>query len=204
MNSPKFITAALAAVATFGIAGTATAQSFNGPYVGGQIGWQHDGGTLDLRGPNIDIEESADSFVGGVFAGYDAEVSPSFVLGGEVGVDFGGNTVDALAAKAKRTIAVTARAGTLVNPQTLLYVRGGYANARYRFGDEAFSLRSNRDGWLAGAGVERAFTENVSARLEYRYSDFGDLTDVARSFNLAADEASFDRHQVLVGVSYRF
>lgn len=208
MTPRNYLYAALAAGASLGLtAGAMAAEPFNGPFIGGQVGWQHDAGKVEIdavEGRDIELKDNSDSFVGGVFAGYDAKINPRFVLGGEVGVDLGGKTMDVFDAKARRTIGVSARAGTLISEQTLLYVRGGYANARYRFADGPLSMRTNRDGWLAGAGVEHAIGENMSARLEYRYSDFGDLTDVARVFNARADDASLDRHQVLVGVAYRF
>jgi outer membrane immunogenic protein len=47
-------------------------------------------------------------------------------------------------------------------------------------------------GWLVGGGVEYALTEKVSARLEYRYSDFGN------------NGGDYERHQTLVGVTYNF
>jgi outer membrane immunogenic protein len=45
---------------------------------------------------------------------------------------------------------------------------------------------------LVGGGVEQAITDNISARIEYRYSDLSD------------GDGKFDRHQALVGVAYRF
>ena len=96
----------------------------------------------------------------------------------------------------KRSIDLTARAGYLVNDNTLIYGRGGYTNARVNTSiEDAAGLRSaseNRDGWLVGGGVEHALTDNLSARVEYRYSD------------LSEGDAKFDRHQALFGVSYRF
>src|SRR3546814_3687340 len=72
----------------------------------------------------------------------------------------------------KRSLDLTARAGYLVTDNTLLYARGGYTNARVRTSfDGAAGFRSateNRDGWMVGGGVERAISDNVSARLESR------------------------------------
>jgi outer membrane immunogenic protein len=50
----------------------------------------------------------------------------------------------------------------------------------------------NLDGWQVGGGFEYAITDHVSARAEYRYSDFGTAG------------GQYDRHQTLVGVSYNF
>lgn len=205
--SPKFtLRASLLALVVAGLGTAATAQSFNGPYVGAQIGWQHDRGSLKADNPGggtLSITDSTDAFVGGGFMGYDATVGGNLVLGGEVGLDFGGTHIDGFDAKGRRTITVTGRAGMLMNPQTLLYARGGYSNGRFRFGDGAGSFSDNRDGWLLGAGVERALTPNMSARVEYRYSDFGDLADIV-AYDRATRDVSVNRHQVLLGVSYRF
>ena len=68
MNRLMLAGAALAALAS----GPAFAQSFEGPYVGAQAGWNHD----------IAIHDDKDAAVGGVFVGYDHHVTPNVVLGG--------------------------------------------------------------------------------------------------------------------------
>jgi outer membrane immunogenic protein len=96
----------------------------------------------------------------------------------------------------KYSFDLTARAGYLVNPETLLYVRGGYTNARIRttMTDVADTEvdGNNQDGWLVGPGVERRVGEKVSARLEYRYS------------KLTEGDGKDQRNRVLAGLSYRF
>lgn len=52
--------------------------------------------------------------------------------------------------------------------------------------------KDNADGWLAGAGLEYAFGNNLRTQIEYRYSDLG------------SDVADWDRHQVLAGVLWNF
>ena len=201
----KRILSSVAAVAlAAGLGTAASAEPFNGPYVGMQAGWSQD----DLRTPStplgdVAVDRSRDSFSGGVFAGYDLKVGPSAVIGAEAGVQVGADdrivrdTGSALVTvDPKRSLDLTARAGYLVSDNTLLYARGGYTNARVRTAvDDAAGFRSasaNRDGWLIGGGVERALGDNVSARLEYRYSDLGE------------GDGRFDRHQALFGIAYRF
>lgn len=46
-----------------------------------------------------------------------------------------------------------------------------------------------------GAGVEHAFTDMISARVEYRYSDYGD-----EDFGLGFGDFDVDEHAVRVGV----
>ncbi|ODN71746.1 OmpA-like transmembrane domain protein [Methylobrevis pamukkalensis] len=60
-------------------------------------------------------------------------------------------------------------------------------------------------GWTVGAGVEYAFTDALSARLEYRYTDLGEATYSATT-GIGAGSAKFGvtYSQVLAGISYRF
>ena len=212
------LSAALAAASMFGLAAAASAEPFNGPYVGAQIGWQQDkahtkwtglvdsGTGASLVGLSDSRNKSA--FAGGIFAGYNAKVDPSIVLGGEVGLDFGGKSMAVgpiASVKAKNTWSALAKAGALVTPQTLLYVKGGYENARFDFSNGVNTVGNSRDGWSIGAGGEYAFTDNVLARLEYRYSDFGHPSDAFRAIGYTdIDQAKLKRHQVMVGLSYQF
>lgn len=172
------------------------AQSFDGPFVGAHVGGQQ----TDIR--NLDtglgtqvLEADRKSFTGGLFAGYDRQVAPRVVLGAEAGVDLAAD--DALAAiDPKWSLDLTGRAGYLLDPATLAYVRGGYTNARI---ETSASTRFSplpeseyRDSWTLGAGIERKILKRISARLEYRYSDLGE------------GEGTFDRHRLLAGIAYRF
>jgi len=187
----RTLIASLLAAATL-VPVAAQAQDFQGPYVGVQAGWKHD----------IAIADKKDSAVAGVFTGYDYQVTPNIVLGAEAGFSIaaddrigpsGANraTVDPL-----HSFDLSARAGYVVGGNNLLYVRGGYENSRARVSTIAANVASSNlrtfDGWFAGGGAERKLTDNVSARLEYRFSDLG------------TDDRKFQRHQVLAGVSYRF
>ena len=193
--------AAMALVAGLGTA--ASAEPFNGPFVGVQAGWsQDDLGTASTPIGDVAVGRSQESFAGGAFAGYDHKVGSRIVVGAEGGVQFGADdsivrdgaarvTVDP-----KRSFDLTARAGYLVGDNTLLYARGGYTNARVKTTvADAAGVRSasaNRDGWLVGGGIEHAISDAISARAEYRYSDLGE------------DAGKFDRHQALFGIAYRF
>ena len=180
------------------------AAQFDGPFVGAQVGWQSEK-MRDVKSSLgvVPVDQHRQSVTGGVFAGYDKTVSGRFVVGAEGGLDFasddkvqstiGGSNYSV---DPKYSFDLTARAGYLVNPKTLLYVRGGYTNERVRTTiANAAGIQSasdTRDGWLAGAGLERAVAQNVSARLEYRYS------------KLSEGDGKDQRHRVLAGLSYRF
>ena len=199
----KILVTALASIAGF-IAVPAQANNFDGPYIGVQAGWNRAevaDRTIDAQ--PVDAEVSRDAVVLGGYAGYNYKVSDRFVIGAEAG--FSGTFDDEVRAQTsgvsvtidpRYSFDLTARAGYLVDDKTLAYVRGGYANARVRttlVSDDATSRASdNLDGWLVGGGVERMLTDKISARLEYRYSDFGN------------DGGQYDQHQALVGISYNF
>ena len=92
----------------------------------------------------------------------------------------------------------------------MVYAKGGYTNAKFdvRNGDGSVETNTDidADGWRIGAGVEQAVSNNVFAKLEYRYSNYekgeldyrGDIPDGQR-FDL-----DLDRHQIVAGVGVRF
>lgn len=188
MKNLMLVGAALVALS----AAPAMAQSFQGPYVGVQAGLNHD----------IAINDKKDAFIGGVFAGYDHEVAPNIVLGVEGGFSIaasdrlGPKGTDAATIDPNYSFDLSARAGYVVGEKNLVYVRGGYANTRADVSRTLANVtttgKQTFDGWFAGGGVERKITDNVSARLEYRFNDFD------------ANNSKYQRHQALVGVAYRF
>lgn len=193
-----------AAVAGASITTPALAAPFDGPYVGAQVGWQSEK-MRDVKSSFgvIPVNDRKEAVTGGVFAGYDATIHGRFVLGAEGGLDVAtDDEVQATVAGTNYTVDpkysfdVTARAGYLLQPKTLLYVRGGYTNARTRTtvinGTVNASESNSESGWLVGGGIEHQVAQNLSARLEYRYSKLGE-----------GDGTDY-RHRVLAGLSYRF
>jgi outer membrane immunogenic protein len=78
------------------------------------------------------------------------------------------------------------------------------------------TISDNRHGYTVGGGVEYAFTENVSAKIEYDYLDFGSKTYSFNnlSFSPAAGVAipigpfpvsiKSQTHMLMLGANYRF
>lgn len=193
--------ALIGAAAAF--AAPAQAETFDGPYVGVAAGWDRGEVSGRIEGTPIDAEASRDSLVLGGYAGYNHKLTDKVVIGAEAG--FTGTIEDRVRATSagdplvidpRYSFDLTARAGYLVTDKALVYVRGGYANARVRTtldtGTGIVRGSDNLDGWLVGGGVEYALTDKVSARLEYRYTDFGN------------NGGDYERHQTLVGISYNF
>ena len=197
-----------------------TDTSFTGPWVEAIAGYDINkaGSSID-DDVNADNDQSAEGFLYGVGAGYDVDFGRA-VIGAEAEFtdstaktkfdagDFEGFGVGNV--RARRDIYVGARAGIKASPATLLYVKGGYTNARFgaRASDGTNIARENldADGWRLGAGVAQKMGSNAFAKLEYRYSNYSkaevdfsrDIPDTDR-FNV-----DLDRHQVVAAVGYRF
>lgn len=189
--------------------------TFTGPRVEAILGYDKTkaGSSID-NDIDGDERESMDGLLYGVGAGYDYDFG-SAVIGAEAELtdstaktefaNFGLGNV-----KAGRDIYVGARAGIKATPNTLVYLKGGYTNARFdardSFNNVDFRQKFDADGWRIGAGVEQKMGTNAFAKLEYRYSnyskgevDFGrDIPDSERF------DIDLDRHQVVAGVGYRF
>jgi len=199
-NFDKF---AIVLASTVFFGGTAHAQSFDGPMVGAQAGWQDS----KLRNPKLDvgtapIDASHDTGTLGAFVGYDKRFG-LVVLGGEASLNFAtSGAIDRTTGTSriqidpKHAIDLTSRVGYLVTPETLVYARGGYTNERIRAtlttASGTTQAAEGRDGWLAGAGVERMVLPHLSARVEYRYAD------------LSQGDGKYDRHQLLTGIAWHF
>jgi outer membrane immunogenic protein len=113
---------------------------------------------------------------GGIMAGADYQVD-SFVFGIEGDFDFGGriaknnDPAEDTYFDASNIGSVRGRVGYAVD-NALFYGTGGVAFVNTEFGSNSgFVDHDNAwlTGWVAGAGVEYAFSEAFSARLEYLY-----------------------------------
>jgi outer membrane immunogenic protein len=87
--------------------------------------------------------------------------------------------------------------------RVLLYGTGGlaYGNTRFRVAGVG-SDDQTQLGWTIGAGVEYAIWRNLSAKIEYRYTDLGRDT-----FNLAPGatlRGGYRGSAVLAGINYKF
>jgi outer membrane immunogenic protein len=103
----------------------------------------------------------------------------------------------------------------------LLYGTGGLAVGHFdyevngKFSDE-FNFKIHDDftkvGWTAGGGLEWGFDENWSAKVEYKYVNFGKKSLTATLLDPAGDPTDYtetthatpDFHTIKFGVNYRF
>ena len=187
-----------------GSLGTLDGLDPDGFFAGGQIGGNYQIDAF-VFGVEADIQKSwmDDSF------GPNAISPPTTAgvdsLGGSIDVDWFGT--------------LRARAGWAWD-RTLFYGTGGLAfgsvdyAARVGFDNERAALRSDdvEVGWVAGGGIEHAFTDNWTVKLDYQYIDLGEVTASGRRVDDAGNDlgftASSDRdanfHTVRAGVNYKF
>jgi outer membrane immunogenic protein len=176
--------------------------SWSGFYIGAYAGM---GGIVnELESPVLGGIEfdgvGGEGFLAGGMLGYNHQFSDRFVLGIQGDIGFSDLTTEAdaigglleLDAKPDFTLSASLRAGYLVTPATLLYVIGGYSYAEYQVDVSilglGFDFDQNYDGFHIGGGLETRLTDRLTARVEYRYTDYssedwgtGGLIDVSPS-----------------------
>jgi len=202
----------LASVALFGFAGAASAAdlpvrsappapviaavpvfTWTGFYVGvnAGYGWNSDD-DITIGGVRYSLDDDG-GFVGGAQAGYNYQIG-SFVVGLEGDIqyaDLGGNDIilsDGTVVDFNDSDwfgTIRARAGVAFD-RALIYATGGFA-----FADGA-------TGWTVGGGLEYAFTDNLSAKVEGLYVNL-DRDDNFFGIN---DDAEFG--VVRAGLNFRF
>ncbi|TXC72411.1 porin family protein [Sphingomonas ginsenosidivorax] len=212
----------VALVATSAFATPVLAQSanptFSGARVEATLGYDHTGAGSSVSNNNGRDDQKIDGLLYGGGIGYDIATSSNVVLGAEAELtgstaksdrndytsDFGFGRV-----KQGRDIYVGARAGYVVAPTTMLYVKGGYTNAKLNVlagsTSQTTDTRFNLDGWRLGAGAEHAMGPNSYAKLEYRYSNYERSNiDYATGGTSGRFDVDTDRHQVVASYGFRF
>lgn len=111
--------------------------------------------------------------------------------------------------KAGRDIYGGVRIGTTLTPTTLAYAKAGYTNARLDLtasdGVTETGGNFNLDGYRVGLGLEKALGPRTYAKIEYRYSNYGDARfEFPRGGNTNNFGIDTDRHQLAAGVGFRF
>ena len=218
----KFVFATAAASFGLGLAVPAFAQDtnpvFTGPRVGVLLGYDalRPGSSEDSDISGDD--QTADGLMYGGDIGYDIAIGGALAgVEGEIAGSTGKVENDPVdpnlfgygRVKAGRDLYLGARVGVLANPTTLVYAKAGYTNARLDLtrNDTVTTTGNhyNLDGYRIGAGVEKALGPRTYAKVEYRYSNYGDARlEYANGANTDNFSVDTDRHQVVAGVGFRF
>lgn len=168
---------------------------WSGVYLGAMLGYQW--GDFDVQGLG-DVE--ADGYVAGGYAGYNYQ-SGALVFGveGDLAATDLKETSAGTTLESELTGSIRGRVGYAFD-RILAYGTGGVAFADVTASDGTVSDDNWHTGYVIGAGIESAMTENILARVEYLYTDFGDET-----YNLTtATDADLSSHTVRAGVGYKF
>lgn len=186
--------------------------SWSGAYVGVQAGyaWME----TDNRLNGVAPDTKPNGFTVGGYVGYNHQLDNSpLVLGVEADLAYsdakdssptgGFGAAGRIRNEIGWTGALRGRVGYAFD-RFLVYGAGGLAIADHEIkarGPISGSDDTVAVGWTIGGGVEAAITDNVSARVEYRYSDYG--TD---SFSVAGSRVKGDvtDNRVMMGLGYKF
>lgn len=172
-----------------------TTYNWSGAYLGAMLGYQW--GDFDVQGLG-DVE--ADGYVAGGYAGYNFQ-SGALVFGveGDLAATDLSETSAGTTLESELTGSIRGRVGYAFD-RILAYGTGGVAFADVTASDGTVSDDNWHTGYVVGAGIEAAMTENILARVEYLYTDFGDET-----YNLTtATNADLSSHTVRAGIGYKF
>jgi outer membrane immunogenic protein len=197
--------------------------TWTGFYVGGEVGYEFGHVSTSLfTNPALAPIGGLPSYdtngvVGGAHAGLRAQIS-QFVVGVEADIEgssaHGSNTVAApsLTYSTREDVESSYRLniGYAID-RVLIYGTGGAAianfNNSYSVPGVAGSIDSfnhTRFGWTGGGGVEYAFDNHWSARVEYRFTEFGSTNDfLANSIPADAAHVRESDNSVRFGFSYK-
>ena len=203
--------------------------SWTGFYIGGNVGygWGQkgfaDSTSNDLlvsygSYPGISISDNTKGFLGGGQIGYNYQFAPNWVIGFEGDIsaaDISGSTTSSFFpfgifnAKTNWIGSATARFGYAWD-HWLAYGKGGAAWAGDQYSSTSYlgtwNASETRSGWTVGAGLEWAFADKWSARLEYDYYDFGtrNVTFTSPTSDSSIESVKQQIQVVKFGINYRF
>lgn len=159
-------------------------------------------------GPTLGVNYQIDAFVFGIEGDLD-----SSWLDGKSSSSFCGNVGFGATAQCetKNTWLGTARARLgYAADRVLFYGTFGGAYGNIQAGVNGL-VNSNQAGWVAGAGIEAAFGDNWTARIEYLFVDLQNGTcTTSASCGLdtgggaASDTVKFDANLIRLGLNYKF
>jgi outer membrane immunogenic protein len=186
--------------------------NWTGFYVGGQIGGLWAAGNYTVPSAALSFGENGSSFFGGVHAGYNYQNAAwVFGLQGEInylnarGTEF--VSIYPYSVQQNWLGSIDGRVGYAYK-NALFYAIGGVAftdsTDRALALGTVYSFNGPSVGYDIGGGIEYALNNHWSARVEYRYYDFGRQNNLAVGLVLPAHSYTLNDNTVRVGLSYRF
>jgi outer membrane immunogenic protein len=170
------------------------------------------------------IDVTGNGFLGGGRIGYDFDAGPALLgVYGDIAATSIQSSISANApglllgtsvnasSKLDWVGTIQAKLGMPVSDSLLVYAHGGFAHGHTSQtasltigggGPAPFTASQDRNGWVLGAGVEFAVTNNLFFNTEYSYTDLG--TAAITSFGVATLNEKLAYHQITAGLSYKF
>ncbi|PWE58324.1 hypothetical protein DEM27_03945 [Metarhizobium album] len=171
----------------------APAGNWSGAYLGGS-------GSYNV-GRFASGDRNAHALGGAVYGGYNMQ-NGQIVYGVEGDVGYSGNDAVRKGIESRQGVngSLRGRVGYDMNP-FLVYGTAGVAAQNSKASDATSSDSRTAVGYTVGGGVEAFVTNNITARAEYRYSDFQN-----KDFDLNSGSVSrgYDEHSVKVGIGVKF
>ena len=187
---------------------------WEGFHFGGHAGWADYDYGISHTGPGsplVSIRDSEDTFVGGFVFGSSWHVG-NWVLGTDSAYSFGdtqtGTSIAAngLGAQAEVNYSseTKARAGFLVQPNTLIYGTVGLASAEIEVSGGLVGGSNDKKvyGVVVGGGIETTMSNRWFARVEYLYADYED--EKFAQVGGGAFKVDLDSSTVRGAIGYRF
>ncbi len=204
-----------------------TTSPWAGAYLGVQAGYtfgKSPSGGFFLLGPGADIlgDLEPDGFTGGLYAGYNFQSGTPLVIGVEGDVEYGdikGSSAlyldgilvpsNTMTSEMNWRGSIRARAGYAID-RFLPYVTAGIAFGKYELTPNYALTGPLPDskvqvGPTVGVGVEYAISDRINARVEYRYTDFGDAKYAIPGFGgFFESRTELTTQDIKVGLSFKF
>jgi outer membrane immunogenic protein len=191
----------------------APAFSWTGFYIGVHGGYAWGEGRVSAPSSADVLTGDIDGGFGGLQAGYNHQFG-QFVLGlevdgsyGDIGTSYAGLGANDGSSSIEWMGTARLRAGVAFD-RALIYATGGFAWANNEIKAQTtqplgidISQDKVHTGWALGAGVEYAFTNNISAKVEYLYMDFGKERYFA---DLGGVDFKSHLQTIKAGLNYRF
>lgn len=171
------------------------AYNWSGAYVGltGGYGWAN-----FSNNPTV---SDGSGFLGGGYVGYNVQMPSNWVLGIEADALWSGISGSAGAAESKIGWLSTLRGRVgYAFDRFLVYGTAGGAVASVTQNDGSVSDKNTHFGWTAGAGVEMALSQNVTARVEYNYVGLNDKDYSLTSTQTVGASANI----IKAGIGFKF